>query len=196
MDATEERPSIRRPLRADARQNRERLVQVAAQAFHDEGPEICLEEIARRAGVGVGTLYRHFPNRQALLQAVYSDQIDALLVETGALETAKSPGEAVEAWMRLILDHTLKQRGLKETLLSSGDSPVLAECRQRVRASGDAVIVRAQEAGEVRADVQSADLLHLIHGIVRVTPQTTEGLEQAHRLLSIMMAGVRAQARQ
>ncbi len=196
MDATEERASIRRPLRADARQNRERLVQVAAQAFHDEGPEICLEEIARRAGVGVGTLYRHFPNRQALLEAVYRGRIDALLADAGALVNAPSPGEAVETWMRLILDYTLKQRGLKETLLSSGPSPFLTECRSRVRESGDAVIQRAQEAGEVRADVQSADLLHLIHGIVQVTPQTPEGLEQAHRLLSIMMAGVRAHAQQ
>ena len=195
MDAVDESADSRRPMRADARQNRERLLRAASQAFGEVGPEVCLEDIARRAGVGVGTLYRHFPNRQALLEAVYRDQIDAMLAESAALLDHPSPGEALDAWMRMILDYMLMQRGLKETLLSEGESSVVALCKQQLRAAGDAVIVRAQQAGVVRSDVRSTDLLRLIHGIVRVTEQTPEGRAQAQRMIEIMMAGVHTQAR-
>ena len=194
MDAVDESVDSRRPMRADARQNRERLIQAASQAFSEVGPNVCLEDIARHARVGVGTLYRHFPNRQALLEAVYRDQIDAMLAESTALLDHPSPGEALDAWMRMVLNYTLKQRGLKETLLNNAESSVVAQCKQQLRAAGDAMIVRAQQAGVVRPDVRSTDLLRLIHGIVQVTEQTPEGREQAQRLIEIMMAGVHSQA--
>lgn len=192
MDATEERASPRRPMRADARRNHDLLVQAATQVFEEQGPYACLEDIARRAGVGVGTLYRHFPRRQAILEAVYRQQIDALLAESTALLESPSAGEALDAWVRLMLDHIIKQRGLKAALLDS-DSPseVLSLCKQQIRMAGDALIVRAQAAGAIRADVRAEDLHKLIHGIVQTTPETPEGLEQAHRLVAIMMAGVR-----
>ncbi|HEU5343471.1 MAG TPA: helix-turn-helix domain-containing protein [Ktedonobacterales bacterium] len=194
MDATEERASLRRPMRADARRNHDLLVLTAARVFEEQGPYACLEDIARSAGVGVGTLYRHFPNRQAILEAVYRTQIDALLAESTALLEASSASEALDAWVRLMLDHIVKQRGLKAALLDS-DSPseVLSLCKRQIRAAGDALIARAQAAGAIRADVRADDLHKLIHGIVQTTPETPEGLEQAHRLIAIMLAGVRAQ---
>ncbi len=194
MDATEERASLRRPMRADARRNHDLLVLTAARVFEEQGPYACLEDIARSAGVGVGTLYRHFPNRQAILEAVYRTQIDALLAESTALLEASSASEALDAWVRLMLDHIVKQRGLKAALLDS-DSPseVLSLCKRQIRAAGDALIARAQAAGAIRADVRADDLHKLIHGIVQTTAETPEGLEQAHRLVAIMLAGVRAQ---
>lgn len=198
MDATEERASPRRPMRADARRNHELLVQAATQVFEEAGPYACLEDIPRRAGVGVGTFYRHFPNRQAILEAVFREQIDALLAKSAALLDAPSASEALDAWVQLMLDHILKQRGLKAALIdtdrtSASPSAVLPLCKQQIRAAGDALIERAQAAGAIRPEVRAADLHQMIHGIVQTTPETPEGLAQAQRLVAIMMAGVRAE---
>jgi AcrR family transcriptional regulator len=196
MDATEERASPRRPMRADARRNHDLLLRVAAEVFEEQGPYACLEDIPRRAGVGVGTFYRHFPNRQAILEAVYREQIDALLAKAAALLEAPSAGEALDAWVQLMLDHILKQRGLKAALIdtdrtSATPSTVMPLCKQQMRAAGDALIERAQAAGVIRTDVRAADLHQMIHGIVQTADETSEGLAQAQRLVAIMMDGVR-----
>lgn len=198
MDATEERASPRRPMRANARRNHDLLLRAAAEVFEEQGPYACLEDIPRRAGVGVGTFYRHFPNRQAILEAVYREQIDALLAQSAALLDAPSAGEALDAWIHLMLDHILKQRGLKAALIdtdraSATPSTVMPLCKQQIRAAGDALIERAQAAGAIRPDVRAADLHQMLHGIVQSTAETPEGLAQAQRLVAIMMAGVRAE---
>lgn len=198
MDATEERASPRRPMRADARRNHDLLLRAAAKVFEEQGPYACLEDIPRRAGVGVGTFYRHFPNRQAILEAVYREQIDALLAKAAALLESPSAGEALDTWVQLMLDHIVKQHGLKAALIdtdrtSAIPSTVMPLCKQQMRAAGDALIERAQAAGVIRTDVRAADLHQMIHGIVQTADETPEGLAQAQRLVAIMMDGVRAE---
>src|SRR5581483_10532344 len=117
MNTTETPPSPARPLRSDARHNYARLLSAAAAAFAEHGPDAPLDEIARRAGVGIGTLYRHFPTRQALLEAVFLDSIEALGAEAVALRDAADPGDALATWLRAVLVHNLTQRGLKEALM-------------------------------------------------------------------------------
>src|SRR5215813_6470319 len=103
MDTLGARTSTVRPLRADARQNYERLVEAAAGSIAELGPNVSLEEVAKRAGVGIGTLYRHFPNRQALLEAVYRDWVMAHCVQARELLTTKSPAEALPLWLHSLL---------------------------------------------------------------------------------------------
>lgn len=185
-------------MRADARRNHDLLLRAAAEVFEEQGPYACLEDIPRRAGVGVGTFYRHFPHRQAILEAVYREQIDALLAKAAALLESPSAGEALDTWVQLMLDHILKQRGLKAALIdtdrtSATPSAVMSLCKQQMRAAGDALIERAQAAGVIRTDVRAADLHQMIHGIVQTADETPEGLAQAQRLVAIMMDGVRAE---
>src|SRR6266852_2140332 len=117
-----------RPMRADAQRNYARLLDGASAAFVEHGADdVSLEEIARRAGVGIGTLYRHFPTRPALLQAVYRDQVEALGVLAGKLMTAESPSAALGEWMRALVEFSISKRGLTRELL--GDSPVLPVCK-------------------------------------------------------------------
>src|SRR5258708_18774104 len=117
-----------RTMRADARRNYERLLTAAFAAFAERGADdVSLEEIARRAGVGIGTLYRHFPTRPALLEAVYRDQVEALGVLAGKLMTAESPSAALREWMRALVEFSISKRGLTRELL--GDSPVLPICK-------------------------------------------------------------------
>lgn len=181
---------MQRPLRADARRNYERLVKAAATDFAEHGPAVCLEDIAQRAGVGIGTLYRHFPTRQALLEAVYRDQIEILGAEAEGLRGAASPDEALATWLRSVLVHNVTQRGLKEALMNEG-SELAPACKVRMHAAGAALLARAQEAGTIRADLNCSDLLRLVHAIALATERASDGYEQANRLLAVMMDGLR-----
>lgn len=191
MTATDTTPTRQRPRRADARRNYERLLAAAAAAFAEAGPNACLEDIARGAGVGIGTLYRHFPTRQALLEGVYRDRIEALGVEAEALRDAPAPGDALAAWLRSVLAHNLAQRGLKEALLSEGGTEVAAACKAELHAAGAALVARAAEAGAVRPGLEVGDLLRLVYGIALATERAPDGRAQADRLLAIMLDGLR-----
>jgi AcrR family transcriptional regulator len=181
-----------RPMRADARHNYALLLSAAAAAFAEHGPTAPLDDIAQRAGVGIGTLYRHFPTRQALLEAVFLDSIQALGAEAEALLDAPSPGDALAAWLRAVLVHNLTQRGLKEALLTAGGSELASACKAEMRAAGAALLERAQQAGAVRSDAEIGDLLRFVHGIALATEQAAEGSERAYRLLAFMMDGLGA----
>ena len=186
-------PRPKRPMRADARHNYERLLQVASAAFAEHGASVCLDEIARRAGVGIGTLYRHFPTRQALLEAVFLDRIEALGAEAEDLLGAPSPGDALATWLRSVLLYDVTQRGLKEALMSEGGSEFASSCKMQMRAAGGALLARAQQAGVVRPDSDIGDLLRLVYGIALATEKAPDGPEQANRLLALMMAGLQRQ---
>lgn len=178
------------PKRADARRNYELLVAAAAQAFAERGSDdVSLEEIARRAGVGIGTLYRHFPVRQALLEAVYRDQVDALEVLAGKLLASESPGDALVEWMRAFAAFGRTKRSLSAALIAAlgKDSELISQCSMVVRSCTDALLSRAKEAGVARADVQSADLVRLAHGLVVATGGDPD---QTDRLLSLLLGGV------
>src|SRR5580765_2241253 len=107
MDTDSARTMKGRMMRADARQNYQRLVTAAGVAFSEHGPAVSLEDVAKSAGVGIGTLYRHFPNRQALLEAVYREQVQVLCGRAGELLAAKSPEDALITWLRAVLTNNL-----------------------------------------------------------------------------------------
>src|SRR6266567_6499240 len=144
-----------RPMRADARRNYGRLLAAALAAFSEQGADTAsLEEIARRAGVGIGTLYRHFPTRQALLEAVYRDQVDALRARADELLGSLPPDAALAAWLRDLLEFGRTKRRLTSALLTthSKDSELISSCSSVMRGAVTDVLTRAQQAGAVRAD--------------------------------------------
>jgi AcrR family transcriptional regulator len=182
-----------RPMRADARRNRQRLLAAARTAFTEHGAEASLDDIARRAGVGSGTLYRHFPTRQALVQAVYHDQVEALCARGYELLDTLPPDDALAAWLRAMADYIATKRGLASAMKAIMDdqgSQVFAASKEAMHAAATALLTRAQEAGTVRADADVNDLLRLVHAIAVATEQAPDGGE---RLLSLVMDGLRHQ---
>jgi AcrR family transcriptional regulator len=182
--------STPRPLRADARQNYERLIAAAAAAIAELGPNVSLEEVARRAGVGIGTLYRHFPNRQALLEAVYRDQVGGHYSLGQELLATKPPAEALLLWLQSLLTYNLTMRGLKEALMAGEISPQASECKAQMHAIGGTLLARAQEAGAVRRDIEITDLLRLVHSIALMVEPGAEGATRAERVFEVMVAGL------
>jgi AcrR family transcriptional regulator len=180
-------------MRADARRNYELLLAAAGAAFAEHGVEASLEDVARRAGVGIGTLYRHFPTRQALAQAVYRAQIEAICAQAEQLLTASSPGEALATWLQSLVDFGATKRGLAEFLKASmqDDGSSLTWSKDAMRSSGGALLARAQQAGVVRPDIEIGDLLRLAHAISWASESTPEGTAGANRCLSLLMDGLR-----
>jgi AcrR family transcriptional regulator len=193
MDTLGERTSTTKPLRADARQNYERLVEAAEGAISELGPSVSLEEVARRAGVGIGTLYRHFPSRQALLEGVYRDQVAAHCGRARELQaTTIPPDEALILWLHSLLTNNLTMRGLKEALMAGEVSPVTSECREKMHGVGSELLARAQEAGAVRRDLEITDLLRLVHSIALMVEPGAEGAARAERVFEVMVAGLKS----
>jgi AcrR family transcriptional regulator len=183
-----------RPMRADARRNHGLLVGAAREAFTEQGPEAPLDDIARRAGVGPGTLYRHFPTREALLAAVYRHDVEELATQAFRLGEEHPPEEALTAWLGLQLDYTKHKRGLGaaiKTMLGT-DSDTLNFCRDTLRRALGSLLARAQEAGVVRTDVDAADVLRLVHGVGMASEWAPE---DADRLLSYVLDGLRPPTR-
>jgi AcrR family transcriptional regulator len=184
-------PRVQRPQRADARQNHEKLLAAGLQAFTEDGKAATLEDIARRAGVGIGTLYRHFPSRQALLEAVYVEEVDAL--GRSALDlTDEPPWEALVAWIHRFVGYIATKQALAEDLLTYNDldAEVFKLCRTTLYAAGEPLLVRAQEAGVVRTDADITQVMQLVGGIAKI--QTAEP-EQLDRLIDMALDGLRFQ---
>ena len=181
------------PKRADARRNYERLLTAAAAAFAEHGADdVSLEEIARRAGVGIGTLYRHFAARQALLEAVYRDQVDGLDALAAKLLTAESPGAAMGEWLRAFAAFGRTKRSLSAALLATigRDAAFISECSMILRRRTGEILGRAQDAGEARPGVQAADILRLTHGLIMATESAPADPDQQERLLSLVIGGL------
>jgi AcrR family transcriptional regulator len=186
-----------RPLRADARRNYERLLTAAAEAFAEHGADdASLEEIARRAGVGIGTLYRHFPTRQALLEAVYRDQVEAVRARAEELLASETPGEALADWLRVLVAFSSTKRSLTSALLESfgKDSELLSSCSATICGAADTLLARAQEAGVVREDADARDLIRLVHAVNIATQHAPADPGQSDRLLGLILDGLRPQA--
>jgi AcrR family transcriptional regulator len=193
MSSTETPTPAPRGQRSDARRNRARVLAAAQEAFAELGPDASLEGIARSAGVGIGTLYRHFPNRQALVEAVFQDNMAQSCTAARELLSAESPGEAFETWLRGELDHAATYGALAAWLmLDRLEEPCdgTSSCEQ-VREAGAALLVRAQEAGDVRGDVDIDDVLRLVSSIALGTEDVPE---RADRLFRLAMDGLRAPA--
>jgi AcrR family transcriptional regulator len=181
-----------RSMRADARRNRERLIEVGREAFARYGADAPMDDIARQAGVGAGTLYRHFPTREALLLAVYCSDIETISERARVLGTELPPWEALDAWLREQLDYVSHRQGvgaaIKKMLVS--ETETLDYCRDAMRSAAGGLLTRAQSAGLVRADVEPVTLLRLVHA-VGVASETAP--EQAEPMLRVVLAGLRTE---
>jgi AcrR family transcriptional regulator len=188
-DTTEQ--LLHRPRRSDARRNYDKLIAAGRDAFTEDGKAASLEDVARRAGVGIGTLYRHFPSRQNLLEAVYVEEVDALC--RSAVELAdEPPWEALVGWLHRFVGYLATKQALAEELLAYNDrdADVFQSCRRTMYAGGEPLLVRAQEAHVVRADTNIAEVIQLVGGIAKI--QTADP-EQLDRLLDMALDGLRYQ---
>ncbi|PTM92379.1 TetR family transcriptional regulator [Streptomyces sp. VMFN-G11Ma] len=183
-----------RPMRADARRNYERLLAEARSAFAAHGTDASLEDVARRAGVGIGTLYRHFPNRHALLSAVFEDAVGDLLTRSRELLDAPEPCTALVTWLRETVTHASEYRGLSRALMSvsSDTTSALSRCSAPIREAGNALLARAQQAGKIREDVAIQDLLQLTHAIALAAEESPTDPHLADRLLNLTVKGLAA----
>ncbi|WP_328539428.1 TetR/AcrR family transcriptional regulator [Streptomyces sp. NBC_00344] len=183
-----------KPMRADARRNYERLVREAAPAFAARGADASLDDIARRAGVGSGTLYRHFPTRQDLLEAVYADSIGELVCQAAEFSaSARPPGEALSDWLQKLAEQVIHLRGLKTLLgaaMADGGPPVITTCSGRLRGAAGDLLAAAQQAGEVRADLQVTELLRLTHAVTTAAEPGSGDRCGIARYLSLMLDGI------
>ena len=178
-----------RPKRADARRNYEALLTAAADAFADNGTAASLEDIARRAGVGIGTLYRHFPTRQALLEAVYIDEVEEMSAKAGNLGDLE-PWDALVTWLRQFVRYAATKRALADELLNSIDAeaPVFVSCRAAITEAGDMLLNRAQAAGSARKDTNFTDVGRMVAGIASIK---TADPGQIDRILDMALDGLR-----
>jgi AcrR family transcriptional regulator len=191
-DADAQPEALPRPQRADARRNRERLLAAAAVVYDEQGVDASLEEIARRAGVGIGTLYRHFPTRDAVTEAVYRrevgllcDGVDELLAENGA-------DAALSQWMRRFAGYVARKRGMAMALkrVIGADSELFVHSHQRIRDAIDTLLAAAVDAGAIRDDVDSDDLLRAMGGICMAT-DTPDWADRTGRLIDLLVDGLR-----
>jgi AcrR family transcriptional regulator len=188
-DIRQEFSSRRRPKRADARRNYDKVITAAREAFTESGAETSLEGIARRAGVGIGTLYRNFPNRQALLESVYVDELEAMCESAAGLDT-EDPCDALRRWLRRFVDYMVTKQALASELLNYVDrqNPLFVDCRRALFASGEPFLARAQAAGVVRADTDLAEVIQLFGQIAKI-PGAEPG--QIEHIFEIAIDGLR-----
>jgi AcrR family transcriptional regulator len=178
-------------MRADARRNRALLVAAARVEFAERAHEAAIEDIARRAGVGVGTLYRHFPRRIDLVEAVYAEEIDTLIETADEADAMPDPFAGLGRWLVAYTRYAMNKRNLLKELQEAfeRDPSLRLQMRERLVASADRVLRRAQAAGVARTDVTGDDLLHLIGGLCMSATTTPE---QNERLLGVVLAGLKA----
>jgi AcrR family transcriptional regulator len=178
-----------RPKRADARRNYEKVLAAARDAFAEGGSETSLEEIARRAEVGIGTLYRHFPTRQALLEAVYVGEVQALC--RSATDVAElPPWDALAGWLHRFVDYMVTKHALAPELLKyiDRDAGVFTDSRDAFWAAGEPLLKRAQEAGVARADTDFGEVIQLVGGIAKIQSADPAQIE---RIVDLALDGLR-----
>ena len=179
---------VRPPQRADARRNFDALIAAAREVFAEQGTDASLEDIARRAGVGIGTLYRNFPTRQDLFERVYIGEVEDLCAVARDVSD-RQPWDALSTWLRRFIDYIATKRALMQAL--STGSPVFNACRAEMYAAGIPLFERARDAGEVRADLEFDDLVRMLSGL---TSATFADDEQRERVFRIALDGVRARS--
>ena len=193
MSATEPTaiPRPARPRRADALRNYEKVLEAAREAFAEGGAATSLEEIARRAGVGIGTLYRHFPSRQALLEAVYVGELEQLCAAAAELDAA-DPWDALVGWLHGFVGYMATKQALAQELLDyiDRDAPLFQACRSALYAAGEPLLARAQAAGVVREDTNLAEIIQMVGGIAKI-PANTNPPAPVEHILDIALDGLR-----
>ncbi|MFI9331366.1 TetR/AcrR family transcriptional regulator [Kitasatospora sp. NPDC052868] len=175
--------------RTDARRNRERLLAAAQEAFTEAGPEASLNEIARRAGVGPGTLYRHFPTRGTLLAAVLDERVERLCTAADRLLATEPADAALADWLGAFVAHARVNQGLGSALLMEAEGSLGTDCHRRIREAATALLSSARNSGTARPDLTPDDLLQLALGVALATPHPGQG-DQAERLLDLVLDAV------
>ena len=181
-----------RPPRADAQRNRERILEVAKNHFTKTGVSVSLDEIAKESGVGPGTLYRHFPSRDALLEAVYRSEVERLSEAAQSLAQASPPLEALRAWMLLFVDYISTKQLIAPALntLVGGPSKLFAASSTNIKGAIHSLVERAIQSHDIRADLEPLDLLRALVGVSNVA-STPDWPQSARRLVEILLAGSR-----
>jgi AcrR family transcriptional regulator len=184
-------PVSRKP-RADAQRNRERILEIAKESFTRSGADVSLDEVAKQAGVGAGTLYRHFPTRDALLEAVYRTEVEKLAAAEREFTRTMPPIEALRAWMLLFVDYIATKQIIAPALntLVGGPSKVFAATGDQVKGAIRALVSRAIESGDIRSDLDPLDLLRALIGVSNVA-SAPDWQQSAKRLVQILITGSR-----
>jgi AcrR family transcriptional regulator len=184
-------PSARTP-RADARRNREKLLAAATDAFGAEGEDVALEAIAARAGVGIGTLYRHFPNRDALVAAAYQHEVDALCAAAAELLEAHPADQALRLWAERFADYIATKRAMGTALRSAAasDSPLFATTREQIVRALRLLLQAGARSGTLRADADPKDVMRVMNGIWYL-PEGPHWREDVGRMLDLVIDGLR-----
>lgn len=184
-----------RPLRADAKRNRDKLLKIAAQAFAEAGVSTSLEDIARRAGVGIGTLYRHFPTREHLAEQVYRQELQALREAAEELSAQNLPDVALQEWMQRFVFYIAAKRGMADSLrvLMSTNSELFAKASGLVPMTLQRLLDAATAAGTIRQDVEASDILQVLYGLYSA-PAGPDWEPRARRLMGLLMDGLRCGA--
>jgi AcrR family transcriptional regulator len=183
--------AVRKP-RADAERNRVRLLETAKAAFAEKGSAASLDEIARTAGVGAGTLYRHFPTRDALIEAVYRNETEQLVAAANRLAKTHSPMTALREWLLLFVEYMATKYGMSEALNSicGGTSDLYAATSAQVKQVMAKLIDGAVASGDIRLDFDPLDLLRALAGVANMSPGP-DAKQAARRMVDILIAGVR-----
>jgi AcrR family transcriptional regulator len=186
------RSSTKRKPRTDAQRNRDRILEVAKQAFTRSGAAASLDDIAKQADVGPGTLYRHFPTRDALIEAVYHTEVGKLAAAQQELSAKLPPVEALRAWMMLFVDYIAAKHIIAPVLNSvvGGPSRLYESSRAQVAGAIEALVKRAIKSGEIRKDLEPFDLLRALIGVSNVA-SGPDWQESARRLVDILITGSR-----
>ena len=185
----------KRPTRSDALRNYEKLVAAGREAFTEADRSASLEDIARRAGVGIGTLYRHFPTRADLVQAIYVDEVEALSRSADELAELE-PWEALTAWLGRFVGYIATKQALADELFAAADADaerraIFAGCRSMLHAAGEPLLRRAQDAGIVRPDVTIEEVVRLVAGIAKIPADDPADVQ---RVLAVALDGLRYHA--
>ncbi len=189
MSTTEFTPLISRPKRADARRNYDKVVAAAREAFAERGASTSLEEIARLAEVGIGTLYRNFPNRQSLLEAVYVGEVEDVCRSAAEFDGLE-PWEALTGWLHRVAAYLVTKHALSAELLDymGRDAELFKSCRAMLFATGEPLLARAQEARAVRPDTDLTQIIHMVGGIAKMPASDPA---QVEHIIDIALDGLR-----
>lgn len=187
--------NVGRKPRADAQRNRERILKVAKLAFTRTGVDISLDDVARQSGVGPGTLYRHFPTRDALLEAVYRSEVERLAAAQREFSADMAPVEALRAWMLLFVDYIAAKQLIAPALntLIGGTSKLFESSGTQIKRAIHSLVERAIASGDIRPDLDPLDLLRALVGVSNVS-SAPDWPASARRLVQILIAGSRPTA--
>ena len=190
--ATKRSQPVQRKPRADAERNRDRILQVAKDAFTEFGAEASLDDIAKQAGVGAGTLYRHFPSREALIEAVYRTEVEKLAAAERSFAETMTPIQALRAWMILFVDYIAAKKIIAPVLntLLGGASKVFESTHEKIWKAIRSLVKRAIKSGDIRKDLDPLDLLRALIGVSNVA-STPDWQQSARRLVDILITGSR-----